>query len=369
MNKASGVVTFDARARTFSGGLTIKSGTVNIGNPVYTNTLGTGTVTLGDSSGSANARLTGNSSNINNAIHVAAGSTGELRIGGVSAMTFGGAVTLHNNLYIGGSAGSVVFDGGVTGTGNLIVDSGAGFNTGAGGVINMNGTISVTGTGGMTIAGGIGSNVTAVTALTSANVALISGLLNVNSGGTTITSLSTTNRAEVSGGTAGTGDLTFISSNNNAATLLSGAKVNHNGALIFRGTGTGNREIAATIGSNVTEIVLSGSGNLLVRATPIEVNANGTTLRNESGKLMNFYGATSTISGTGNLILKNNSSTADGINLGSTAAGPINNVGLIINSGTGSGSVIIKTSIGSDVMGVEQNSATPTMTSPARFPR
>ncbi len=365
VNKTSGVVSFSNTSRTFSGGLAIKSGTVSIADA--SSILGTGTITLGNSSGSANATLTNTSgvtigNAINNAIYVAAGSTGELRIGGSAGWTFGGAVTLNNNLHIGGSGGVVIFNGGVTGTGNLIVDGGAAFNANTG-IINMNGTITVTGAQAMTLNGGVGSNVTAITAGASAGDVIIKGLA-VNSGGTTITTLSQSKKAEITAGTTGTGDLTFISSNNVNATIFSGAgKLDHHGALIISGTGTGNREFTAGIGSNVTEIVLSGSGALLMRATPLEVNANGTTLINNGAKAMGLYGTVSAISGTGDLILKNNGSMADGLYIGSAGQLSVaNNVGRIINSGTGSGSVIIRYEIGSNVTGVEQDSATSMLT-------
>src|SRR5207302_532606 len=60
--------------------------------------------------------------------------------------------------------------------------------------------------------------------------------------------------------------------------------------------------------------------------------------------------------GTGNLILNNNSSTAGGITV--SGAGTLNNIGTVINNSTGSGTVTFSAPIGSSVKGITQNSPT-----------
>jgi autotransporter-associated beta strand protein len=64
---------------------------------------------------------------------------------------------------------------------------------------------------------------------------------------------------------------------------------------------------------------------------------------------------TSGVTGTGGLVLQNNSATDGGVTLTTTS---VNNVGTITNSGTGTGSTTITAVIGSSVTSVIENSAT-----------
>src|SRR5204862_3567225 len=65
------------------------------------------------------------------------------------------------------------------------------------------------------------------------------------------------------------------------------------------------------------------------------------------------------VSGTGNLVLNNNSATANGVQV-TTAV--LNNVGTVTNSGSGTGNVTISSVIGTNVTKVIENSATSTLT-------
>src|SRR5207244_473204 len=69
-------------------------------------------------------------------------------------------------------------------------------------------------------------------------------------------------------------------------------------------------------------------------------------------KLLNVTGG---VSGTGNLILQNNSATAAGITIATTA---VNNIGTITNSGAGTGDSTISGGVGANVTGVTENSTT-----------
>jgi autotransporter-associated beta strand protein len=125
----SGGVTLSGTS-TYTGGTTIKSGTVLANNAAA---FGTGTVLLGDTSGSADATLTIGSFTVANAITVQAGSTGKLTLsnttGGSSARPTGDIV-LNNNLTIAANgtransnAGALFSaSGAISGSGDLTLD-------------------------------------------------------------------------------------------------------------------------------------------------------------------------------------------------------------------------------------------------------
>jgi hypothetical protein len=165
----------------------------------------------------------------------------------------------------------------------------------------------------------------------------------------------------LSGGVTGNNDLTV----NNSTTGVTGrpnftALVNNAGTITLIGTNAGTT--AATtftggIGSNVTGVIQNNPNSALTISGGLAVNASGTTLTNSVGPAL--LTASGGVTGTGNLILKNNSSTAAGITLSTTS---VNNDGTITNSGTGSGGVSISAIIGTNVDQVIQNSATSSLT-------
>ena len=174
-------------ANTFSGGLTLKAGTVTVG---YTTaaipTLGSGTVTLGDSTGNANVTLNANASTwqatFANPISVASGNTGTATIGALNqwTTTFSGPITLHSHDLV--LQANAVNNGGLKTTGAITSDGTGGNltlngNNSLGGnwfggymmidvgtSINISGTITRSGTGTSVtkISGNIGANVTSV---------------------------------------------------------------------------------------------------------------------------------------------------------------------------------------------------------------
>jgi len=152
-------------ANTFTGGFTIKAGIVK--GATSNNSFGANAnvITIGDSSGSADATLYGYGfRTFANPITVATGSAGVLSITG-NAATFTGAVTLNNNLTITNIDGANTLSGGITGTGNITIN-----NTNSNAItistttVNHAGTITNSGssTGTTTISAVIGTNVTGV---------------------------------------------------------------------------------------------------------------------------------------------------------------------------------------------------------------
>lgn len=180
------------QANNFSGGLNILSGVAQLSNA---NSAGSGTITLGDTSGNLDARIIGGGVTIANAINVSGGTTGTLTIGGLpassSSPTYSGLITLNNNLVIINESGSntsyTLSSGGITGTGNLILkNNGIGFVTLNGSINNVGSiTNNSTGTGVTTINGNMGSNVTNIIQNSSTSIFKLTGV-NTYTGTTTI---------------------------------------------------------------------------------------------------------------------------------------------------------------------------------------
>ena len=374
VDKTGGIV--DLRgANTFTGGLTIKSGVVS--GLTNITALGAGPITLGVTSGAADARLNlafGLIGSAANAVTVASGA-GLRTISATQATGLTGLVTLNNDLTLDSLGQNLTMSGGFTGTGNLTFTGNAAtrsinLTTAA---VAINGTITNSGanTAINTISGGVGSGVTAITQNGLGALEISTNALNVNSGGTTLTLTSVgTKQLKLSGGSAGTGDLIFINNNSAITTVTapgggitaSDLQLNHSGAIINSGTGATSSGsgvgITASVGSNVTEIRQASATSSLSLSGAVNVNSTATVLRNTMGGVFNVNSATAT-TGTGNVILRNDSSLNDGINV--SGAGGFNHTGLITNSGSGSGSVVISAAIGSNVTGVIQDSATSTL--------
>ncbi|MCZ2342005.1 MAG: autotransporter-associated beta strand repeat-containing protein, partial [Bacteroidales bacterium] len=183
-----------------------------------------------------------------------------------------------------------------------------------------------------------------------------------DAGGLTLFNDNSPGILNINGGVTGTGDLT-LKNNSSATTGLKFANgaVNNSGKIINSGTGSGTVLISGVpVGSNVTEIIQSSASSQLSISGGITVNGSGTTLRsttNTGGANLTIQ-LTSAIGGTGDLILQNNGSLADGVALTNTTGTGNNNTGRIINNGTGTGNSKITSVIGTNVTGVIQDSTT-----------
>ena len=226
----TGTVTFNG-TNTFSGGLNILNGTVAVGVALATNWLGTGTITLGDSSGANNAALSasvaGAGDLFGNAIVVAAGTTGTLSISAANAyLYFTGPLALNNNLLLnlGNTGKSATFSAMTTET-------------------------SV--------------NSPALTVAVTNGFAVFSGGVGVGSGGLTFAANSTAGTTTIGpGNVAGSGNLTFNVNNNNTLTV-SAASINHSGNLTNSGAGIGATTISGNLGGNVASVVQNSATSAL----------------------------------------------------------------------------------------------------------
>ena len=298
-------------SNTFSGGVTIKNGTVN--SRISTTTLGTGTVVMGGA-GSTNATYI-NGKNNTNAFIINAPSSGTNIIGANGAgsgffMT--GPLTLNGNLMVQSYFSSVlqsatarlILNGGMTGTGNLILDNlSGGTNTITLGVNPINPTGSITAQGGSrgsnVISAVIGANVTGVTQ-NSATCPLILSGANAYTGNTAIS--------------AGTVRLTATGSISNSATIIvgtvpgtaaildvtdAGMTLGAGQTLKGHGTVTGSVTHNGTLAPGTSVGKLTFSGNLVMNGGSTNIfEVNGSTPTNDVVAL----GGTVTYGGVLNLI-------------------------------------------------------------------
>ena len=165
------------------------------------------------------------------------------------------------------------------------------------------------------------------------------------------------NAININGGITGIGNLTL--KYNGIAGIgfgLYAQPANHRGTIINAGTGNGMVTIDGGVGTNVTAIIQNSINSpLTVSSSNLTVNINGTTLANISSGGTNVLKVSCPVVGTGDLILSNNCPITNGITISSTA---VTNIGRVINSGTGSGDVLVSGVIGPGVTGVRQESAT-----------
>ncbi|MEI6032736.1 MAG: autotransporter-associated beta strand repeat-containing protein [Verrucomicrobiae bacterium] len=283
-----GLVSLNA-ANTFTGGLTVKSGIAQLSNAA---SAGTGTITLGDTSGNANATLKRLGNTGTNAITVAGGSTGLLSIennAGSTAAAYTGAVTMNNNLRLfADGTGSLTMTGGVAGTGNLTLSANAtaavNVSTGA---VNMTGSItnSGNGTGNATISSVIGANVTSVTQNSTTSKLILTGN-NTYAGPTTI----------ITAGTLQIGNGTTDGSISNSSS------VTNNGSLIYNLVGT--QTYANTISGTGT-LTKNGAGTLILSGN--NTYAGETTIGNATatGGTLQLNRATGTLASTANITFGN----------------------------------------------------------------
>ncbi|TAK94072.1 MAG: hypothetical protein EPO07_17265 [Verrucomicrobia bacterium] len=332
-SSGSGPVRLNA-ANTFDGGIILKRGLLE--QNTSATALGTGTLTLGDTSGANNAiyNPAGTGFTAANAITVAAGNTGIAYItnGSGSSFVLNGNVALNNNLTLTAN-----------GSGNLTL---GGTNTGG---ASVNITNAGTGAGSVTLSGVIanGSGTVGIVQNSSTSV------LNVNNGtnsftgpiairaGTFAASPGTATSYTLAGGAISLGDSTL---NANVELKLSG-RLSTSSANTINVLGSGTHTITGTHNNNGQIHLLPGAitlnGNDLTFIT-----ANAAGFRVQAG-----------VSGTGNLIIFNTNSSGNGVDFRTVA---VNNSGSISNASTGTGAVSQGTAVsfGANVTSLIQNSAT-----------
>jgi autotransporter-associated beta strand protein len=267
-------------ANTFSGGLTIKNGTVNA--LVSSDALGSGTVTLGGVGSTGGILLVGRAFTNNFTVNAPDSGTSVIGAnGGGSAYTLSGGIALNSNLNIrtfdNAISGAIVatgtITGGITGTGNVLLNNyGLAANTLAitTNAINNVGSLTLQGTatGNTTISANIGSNVTSVTQNSATSRLILSGT-NTYTGATTVSagtlavngSLANTSTTVGTGGTLqGSGSM------GGSVTVQSGGKIAAGNSIESLATGAlsllagstfayeMNNDAAASVAGDLTAI-------------------------------------------------------------------------------------------------------------------
>jgi autotransporter-associated beta strand protein len=282
-------------ANTFSGGVTILSGTVD--SKTTQTTLGSGTLVIGGTGGVNPIFQTG--INNTNAVQVNANTTGTSIIaanGTGSGTVMSGAITLNSaNLNVrtfsAGTTAGVTLSGGVTGTGNLTINNlssgtaATGKVTLSGATINNLGSVTSQGTGptANVISAVIGANVTGVVVPNTTTTPLNLTAANLYTGPTTI-------------GTGGT----LVLGNANAASNSSGVTIADTGALsltttpstvkmlTFSATGTLNFNVAGG-GTGLTVSTFNGVTNSGA-AGSVAINITGSVPANGTYPLISYSG-------------------------------------------------------------------------------
>jgi len=231
-------------ANDFTGGVTIKNGTLSLGNVAGS---GTGVITLGDSGGSANVNLATGAGTWANDITVASGSTGNtiaIYNSGSSATVYTGNITLSNNLTVSANGtGSIRLGGNLTGssvltlaaatsTANVTID-GLSNNYNGGTILNSGvlrvGNDTALGTGTLTInGGGLSSNSTG--ARTLQNNIIVGGDFDLGLAATGTGVITLNGTVNLGGAMRG------ITVNNAGPDVITG--VVSNGGITKNGTGT-----------------------------------------------------------------------------------------------------------------------------------
>ncbi len=336
LNKTTpGTVSLNATTGgTLTGAINIKAGTLVMGGTMAVlQFAAANTINLGDSSGSADARLqiAGSQLTYANPIVLTAGGTGTLSIG---TQNTGTLVTLN---------------GSITGTNNLVISSPTAaaltFTN-----VNNAGTVINAGSGtSLTTITTLGTNVTTLTQagvspLTITNAITPSATMN------TFTNTGTGLLTLTGGISAGVFPVTFNANNTGNITVT--GSIATTGTLTNSGTGSGTTTIG-NLGPNITAINETGTSPLtLTPAYP--VNQLGFTIASSGAGLFTLTGGVA--AGTGSLVFNANSTG------GITSTAGIASTGTLTNSGAGPGTVTITGAIASSVTNVVQNSATSQLT-------
>jgi len=340
-------------SNTFTGGVTVKAGTLVASPSSTANTVfGTGAVTLGDSSGNSNAILAMNgnySTTYANPIVAAAGSSGNtLQIGATGTSTqiytLAGGITLNNNLTLSAPAGSLsaitVSTGTVAGTGNLTLAAvGAAItvssNITTSGTVNINGVAGVVTTlsGSNSYSGGTNLN-SGILTLSNSNALPASGLVTFNGG-----TLRFGSATDYSGRFSTAANQRFIIDSNNNSVAFGTALTSSGGSLTKLG---GNRLTLNVANSYDAGTTVNGGQLYAQVAGALGANVAGNTVTvNPSGVLS--LGATNAVGSSQTVTLQSNASGLAVLALG--LAAPLSSYsGTFIAGGNGSGVLAINSS-------------------------
>jgi autotransporter-associated beta strand protein len=314
---SAGVLTSGGTAN-LTGGVTIKAGTLGLVGPI-----GSGAITLGDTTGGSTAAATLNVVGLGTNGNVPA-YTNAIVLGATS-----GTLTINAT-----TSGQLTLSGGVSGTNNLTIaenNANTGTMTFSTGSLNNTGTISNAGTGaagtGVIISSVIGSNVTGLIqngttklVLTNANTAFI--------GDTTLTSgnlnLRNTDSLQKSVLRMNGGSVTFGTSTTVAITSVALGGLSGSGNINLNNTLTAPTAVNLTIGNSNASY---GGNTLNPTYSGVLSNTNGTASLTKTGS------NTQTLTGA-NTYTGGTTISAGTLQLGSgSTTGKLSTTGAIVNNG------------------------------------
>ncbi|MFM2170749.1 MAG: hypothetical protein RI957_978 [Verrucomicrobiota bacterium] len=316
--------------------------------------LYTGNTTITDGTLQISSAGSLNSGNYAGTIAVTA-ATSTLQYSSSAAQTFSGNITGSGALTKDTNASTLTLTGTNSYSGATTISAGT-LRLGAGGTagsLNTNSAISVA--SGATFSVNQSDTVTQGTDFSSAVISGAGGFRQEGSGTTILNAANTfeggvsikngTLESRTTTTTLGTGAVTMGGIGSSGATYLTGQ--NNSNAFVINAPDSGTVAIGANgAGSGFT---LSGgitlNGNLTIQTYNNNIN----------GSIKVQSGFTGGITGTGNLVLNNLGLAANSITMSGSA---INHTGSITLQGTATGDTTISASIGSNVSGVTQNSAT-----------
>jgi len=298
VKSGTGSVTL-ANANTYTGGTTIKAGTLIVSTSPQ---LGTNTVTIGDLATAADATLlvTANVTITNNLV-VAAGPGARLLSANsvANTTTFAGNVTLNTNLTVNKSSGDGMFSGTFTGSGN-ITNSGSAY-------VYWNGSSSPSWTGNLVITAGAVAQGGQLNSNTVVSIAT-GAAFNNNNANVTIAGLN-----DISGASGGS-----VAGGFSSPVLTLRGTGNYSFSGLYSGVGGLNVSLA-TGGSQTLTGANTYTGNTTINAGTLKLSGSGSI--NNTPQISLAAGATLDVSGISSYSLSSSTTLSAS---GTTSAAAIN---------------------------------------------
>ncbi len=304
----------------------------------------------------------------NNGSNVDGGATiGVLNIGDTDGDTSynvsGGTLTLDGNgadAQINQTANS---NGDTINTGfslnsNLVVTNASTNQLTLDGGLNGNGSITINSTGGGTVRtqDGFGAGITGFY-LDGSGEGRITGPANLDGDGLTYSILAGgSNKLHVEGSASGTGDVTMNNDSTSGGQLyISGAS--NTGNVYHTGSSSSNDQINGNVDASVVSIVQQADNSQLdIRGGTHHIDGTRYLVNDtNSGAPINLKQSTA---GNGTLILRNNSSSGQGV---WTGEGSLAHSGGVLSDGNGSGSTRINSNVNDSITTITQDSSTSTL--------
>lgn len=232
--------------------------------------------------------------------------------------------------------------------------------------LDINNQTAVTGKTLTISTGGVTSGTTGTKTITNVSSGgggvTFSGIIGNGSGSVAVTQNSSTSLLTLSGANTFTGGVSILKGN--LTVMTNAGALGGTGNVVTLGASSGNNDATLTVQGAVTYIqAITVAGGSSGNSLKINGNGTGTGLSGAitlgghdvtiaaSNAAFTVSGGTS---GSGNVKITNNTTSSNQ----NFTTGALNNSGTITNEGTGAGSVLVSSVVGTNVTGVWQNSST-----------